>query len=84
MLQGYCRDGCVKKFCSSLREHAKNVNKKRAKITSRCKSILKLWKKHSEKKGSQKNSLKIKIMEQLETIAILLVNKEVQHVVYII
>ena len=46
----------MKKFCTSLREHTKNiidfekkknvtVNKGRIKITSRCKSMLYLWKK---------------------------------------
>ena len=50
----------MKKFCTSLREHAKNiidfekkknatVNKRKMKITSRCKSILYLWKKKFEK-----------------------------------
>ena len=48
---------CMKKFCESLREHAKNiigfeekknstVKKKRTKITSRYKSNLHLWKKN--------------------------------------
>ena len=47
---------CMEKFCTSLREHAKNivdfvtVNKRRIKITSRCKSTLSLWKKNSKKK----------------------------------
>ena len=52
----YCRKDCLKKFCESLREHVKNivdfenkrnvnVNKRRIKITSRCKTMLHLWKK---------------------------------------
>ena len=47
----------MKKFCESLREHSKNitdfekkktvtVNISRIKITSRCKSVLYLWKKN--------------------------------------
>ena len=50
----------MKKFCESLREHAKNtidfetekkftVNKRRTKITSRSKSMLHLWKKNLKK-----------------------------------
>ena len=56
----YCRKDCLKKFCESLREHVKNivdfenkrnvnVNKRRIKITSRCKTMLHLWKKISKK-----------------------------------
>ena len=49
---------CMKKFCTSLREHAKNiidfekkiiVNKRRIKITSRRKSMLYLWKENLRK-----------------------------------
>ena len=49
---------CTKKFCESLREHAKSIidfeknvtaNKRRVKITSRCKSMLHLWKKNLKK-----------------------------------
>ena len=51
----YRRKHCMKKFCESLREQAKNiidiekkinvtVNKRRIKITSRHKSMLYLWK----------------------------------------
>ena len=47
----------MKKFCTSLKEHAKNIidfekkknvtdNKRRIKITSKCKSMLNLWKKN--------------------------------------
>ena len=50
----------LKKFCESLREHAKNIidfekkknvaiNKRRTKITSRCKKLLHLWKKNLKK-----------------------------------
>ena len=45
----------MKKFCESLREHAKDItdfekknvtaNKRRTKITSRCKNMLYLWEK---------------------------------------
>ena len=49
---------CMKKFCKSLREHAKNIilkrknvtaNNRRTKITSRCKNMLYLWKKNLKK-----------------------------------
>ena len=64
----------MKKFCESLREHAKNitdlkikkkirVNKRKTKITSRCKKML-------------KNSLKIKIIGRLEIIVIILAHIE--------
>ena len=47
--------GCIKKFCTSLSEHAKDIidfekrknatiNNTRIKIRSRCKSMLHLWK----------------------------------------
>ena len=47
--------GCIKKFCTSLSEHAKDIidfekrknatiNNRRIKIRSRCKSMLHLWK----------------------------------------
>ena len=46
---------CMKKFCTSLKEHAKEnnvtVNKRRIKITSRCKSMLYLWKTKTKKVG---------------------------------
>ena len=54
----YCGKDCVKKFCTSLKEHAKNisdfeknvtVNKRRIKITLRCKQGLYLWKKNTKK-----------------------------------
>ena len=51
---------CMKKFCESLRECTKNiidleilknvtVNKRKTKITSRCKSLVHLWKKNLKK-----------------------------------
>ena len=52
----YRGEDCTKKFCETLREHVKNiidfekknvtVNKRRTKITSRCKSMINLWKKN--------------------------------------
>ena len=55
----YRRKDCMKKFCESLTEHAKNiiyfekrnvtVNKRRTKIRSRCKRMLHLWKKNLKK-----------------------------------
>ena len=54
-----CGKDCMKKFCTSLREHAKNIidfqkknvtiNKRRNEITSRCKSMLHLRKKNLKK-----------------------------------
>ena len=56
----YSGEDCMKKFSSSLREHAKNiihfekkknvtVSKRTVKIISRCKSTLHLWKKNLKK-----------------------------------
>ena len=53
----YHRKDCMKKCCSSLREHATNIlnfekkkkvtfNKRRVKITPKCKKLLYLWKKN--------------------------------------
>ena len=52
----YRRKDCMKEFCESLRKLVKNiidfekkknatVNKRRTKITSRCRSMLYLWEK---------------------------------------
>ena len=57
----YCGKDCMKKFCTSLREHTKNltdfekkkivtVNKRSIKIISRCKSMLFLWKNNPKKR----------------------------------
>ena len=56
----YRRKNYMKKFCESLREHPKSiidfekkknvtVNKRRTKITSRCKNMLYLWEKNLKK-----------------------------------
>ena len=56
----YHRKDCLKKFCTSLREHATNainfekkanvtINKNRAKTTLRCDRMLHLWKKIPKK-----------------------------------
>ena len=56
----YCGKDCMRKFGTSLREHANNiidfekkknatVNERKIKITSRCKSMLYLWKKNLKK-----------------------------------
>ena len=86
----YCGEDYVKKFCSSLREHATNVinfekkkilplTKRRAKITLRTQQNVTF-----EEKDYQKSLLKIKIIKNLETIAILEVNIEVKLTVYVI
>ena len=62
----------TRKLCESLREHAKNiidfgkkkknvtVNKRRIKITSRCKSMLYLWKKNVKKLSKSINYQKVR------------------------
>ena len=66
-----CRvKNCMKKFCTSFREHAKNiidfekkyvtVNKRRIKITLRCKSMLYLWKKNFKKLSEIINYRKVR------------------------
>ena len=60
---------CIKKLCESIREHAKNtvdfekknftINKK-TKITSRCKSMLHLRKKHQKKIAESENYRKVR------------------------
>ena len=46
---------CMKKFCDSLKEHAKNIVLFENKITSRRKSMLYLWKRNSRKFDKGKN-----------------------------
>ena len=73
----------MKKVCESLRKNAKNitgfeerknaaVNRKGTKITP------------SSNGMEQKSLLKIKITEKLETISIIQVNIEIQHIVFVI
>ena len=77
----------MKKFCSVPRKYATNVinfeknatvNKKGLKTASRFKSMLHYWRK------ILKNWIMIKIMGKLETMAILQVNIEEQHIVFAI
>ena len=79
----------VKKFCDFLRKHIKYIigfekkknaaiNKKRTKLISRCKSMLYLWKKNL------KSLRKIKVIEKSEIIVIIQVNREAQHLVFVI
>ena len=62
---------CMKKFCTSLREHAKNIidfekkknatfNKRRFTITSRFKSMLYLWKNNLKMFANDKNYRKVR------------------------
>ena len=86
----YRGEGCLKTFCESSREHVNNitdfekkkknaiVNKKRTRITSKCKSMLHLQKKII------KSLKKIKIIEKFEIIAIIQTNLEAQYIVYAI
>ena len=76
----------MKQFCESLREHAKNIisfekknvsiNKRRAKSHQDANVCYVCGKKILQK------LVKNKIIEKLETIAMLQVNTEVQHIVY--
>ena len=70
----------MKKFCSSLRKHTANV------VNFKKKKMLPL-KTHQDATACYiygKSLLKMKIIKELETIAILLVNTEIQHIVYVI
>ena len=71
----YHGEDCMKKIRSSLREHVTNL------INFEKKKMLKMLKLKSH--HSQNSFLKIKIIEILETIAILHVNTEEKQIVYI-
>ena len=49
----------MKKFCESLRKHAK-MNKRRVKIKQKCKILLHLWKKNLTKVAKNKNYRKVR------------------------
>ena len=66
----------MKKF---WKQEIVTVNKRRTEMPSRRKSILYLW-----KKNPKEIFLMIKIIEELETIVILQVNIEIQHIVFVI
>ena len=85
----YRGEDCMKTFCIFLREHAADVtNFQKKKMLPLTKKQLKSHQDAMEcyicRKNSEKKLLKIKITEKLETIAILQVNIEVQHTVYVI
>ena len=86
----YCWKNCMEKFCSSLREHATNVmNYEKKKMLPLTKRKLNLHQDVTEcyicrKKILKKSLLKIKIIQKLETIAILPVNIGVQNIIYVI
>ena len=75
---------CIKRFSSSLREHARNkfnFEKKKMILLTKYKMpeiVTFVEKQH------YKSSLKIKIIEKLEIIAIIQVNIETQHIVFVI
>ena len=71
----YRGEDCMKTLCCSLRENV-TVNKKRAKITPRCEDMLLTF----VEENLQKSLLKINLIKKLETIIILLVNIEMQHI----
>ena len=84
----YRGEDCMEEFYSSLREHPTHViNCEKKKILPLTKKGLKLHQDATAcyilEKDSQKSLLKIKIIEKLETIAILQVNIEFQHIVYV-
>ena len=79
----------MKKFCSSLREYATNAinfeKKKMFPLTKRSYNYTKMQQNVIfVEKNSQKSLLNIKIIKKLETIAILQVNIEMQHLVCVI
>ena len=79
----------MKKFCSSLREHATDIiNFESKKMLTLTEKELKLHKGATAcyicGKRLLKKFAKDKIIKKLETIAILQVNTEVQHIVYVI
>ena len=79
----------MKKFCESLREYVKYIiDFEKKNMPSSTKKEIKT---HQDAKvcyicGKKilKNSLKVKIVEQLETMVIIQVNIEVQLIVYVI
>ena len=79
----------MEKLCISLREHAANViNFEKKKNVTLTEEDLK-FNQHSAvcyicKKKFTKSLLKIKNIVKLETIAILLLNIEVQHITFVI
>ena len=83
----YFKEDCMIKFCSFLREHARNVIKfEKNKMSLLRQKKLQL---HDTKecyicgKGSSKKIAKDKNYYKLETIAALQVNIEVQYIVYV-
>ena len=80
---------CMKRFCESLREHAKSlIGFEKKKMLPLTKEELKSGEDakvcYIYKKKSQKSSLKAKIIEKLEIIVIIQVNIEAQHIVFVI
>ena len=77
----------MKKFCEFLRERMKNIdfeNKKMIPLTNKELKITKMQKFITfAGKESDKSLLKINI-EKLEIIAIIQINKEVQHIVFVV
>ena len=78
----------MKKFCEFLRERMKNIdfeNKKMILLTNKELKITKMQKFITfAGKESDKSLLKINIIEKLEIIAIIQINKEVQHIVFVV
>ena len=86
----YCEEDCLKTFYTSLREDATNVInfEKKKKMLPLTEKELKLHQDATEcyicGKYSQKSLLMIKISRNIESIAIIQVNIEVQHIVFVI
>ena len=85
----YCGKDCMKKFCSSLREHAVNIlNFEKKKMLPLTKEELKLHQVTTTcyicGEKFLKSSLQVKIIAKLEIIVIMQVNMAVQHIVFAI
>ena len=85
----YCKKKCMKKFCTSLREHTKNIiDFEKLKMLPLIKEELKSYQDakicYICRKKSLKCLLKMKIMEKSEIIVITQLNIEAQHIVFVI
>ena len=78
----------MKKFCEFLRELIKNIDFEKKKMILLTNKELKITKMQKfitfAEKEYDKSSLKINIIEKLEIIAIMQINKEVQHIVFVV
>ena len=85
----FCKKNCMKKFCTSLREHTKNIiDFEKLKMLPLTEEELKSYQDakicYICRKKSLKCLLKMKIMEKSEIIVITQLNIEAQHIVFVI